>query len=159
MSTVRRVTRPDLRAAAVEAAGDQSDVLSRAQLRELGYCCHDVAREVRTGRWRVHGRQTVAVHTGELSRIAQQWRAIWEVGAGIAVLDGVSALEVAGLSGFDEPLIHVSVHHSSDIVPVAGTVIHKVGRRVGQDVLTNGWSTVLVCGTLDAGSAAATDGP
>lgn len=138
MSPSPRESRVALRAAAKVAADDHDGVLSRGELRSLGYASHDIAREVRAGRWQLHGRQTVALHTGDLSRGAQRWRAVWEVGAGIAVLDGVSALEAAGLTGFNEPSIHVSVRHTHDIVGVDGVTIHKVASRTSGDVLTNG---------------------
>lgn len=97
-----------------------------------------VAREVAAERWRTHGRQTVAVHTADLPRLALQWRAIWEVGEDIALLDGASSLEAAGMSGFNEDDVHVSVLHSHDIEPVEGVRIHKVVRRHPTEALTNG---------------------
>ena len=97
-----------------------------------------VRREIAAERWRVHGRQTVAVHTGGLGELALRWRAIWEVGGQIASLDGVSALHVAGLKGYQDDLIHVSVMHTHDVEPIAGVRIHKLIRRVPGEILTNG---------------------
>ena len=76
------------RRVAASLAQSHDGVVSRAELRHAGIDRWGVRSELRAGRWRAHGLQTVAVHTGELSGTAQQWRAVWEVGRG-AVLDGV----------------------------------------------------------------------
>ena len=47
-----------------------------------------VRRAVESGRWQLHGRQTVAVHTAPLDVVARRWRAVWEVGEAIAAIDG-----------------------------------------------------------------------
>lgn len=79
----------------------------------------------------MHGRQTVALHTGDLGFEAKCWRAVFEVGQDLALIDGVTALQVAGLKHFDDEAIHVSVDH---IVKLRGTVegvrIHKIRRRL-----------------------------
>ena len=98
---------------------------SREKLRDLGVGRHAVAREVAAGRWSVHGRQTIAVHTGALSQTASWWRAVWEVGCG-AVLDGVSALQACGMRGFESTEVHVSVLHELSPRAVDGVVIHRV---------------------------------
>lgn len=64
--------------------------------------------EVAAGRWATAGTHTVVVGTGPLSAEGDRWRAVWESGAG-AVLDGVSALHAAGLTGFTHPVVTVSV--------------------------------------------------
>ena len=107
------------------AAVDTDGVLSRSVLRGLGVDRHAVAREVAAGRWRLHGRATVAVHTGSLSRLAWWWRALWEVGHG-AALDGVSALQAAGLEGFRSDAVHVAVPHQALPRPVEGVVLHRI---------------------------------
>lgn len=119
-------------------ADDFGGALSRAMLRQVGVDDRMVRREVAAQRWRVHGRQTIAMHTGELGARADRWRAIWEVGAGIAALDGVTALAEAGMSGFTEHATHVSVLHRHDIEDVPGVRIHKLIRRPEADLLTNG---------------------
>ena len=102
--------------------------LSRRLLRELDVDRNQLAREVAAGRWRMHGGQTVAVHTAELGDVALRWRAIWEVGAGAAVLDGVSALHAAGVRGFGESVVHVSVPRPVHHALVSGVRIHRVDR-------------------------------
>jgi hypothetical protein len=97
-----------------------------------------ITREVAAGRWRRHGRHTIAVHTGALDALALRHRAIWEVGQNIAQLDGFSALQADGLRGFDEERVFVSVRHNHNTVPVEGVVIKKVIRRVPGEVIDRG---------------------
>jgi hypothetical protein len=100
------------RLTAERLAAAQDGVVSRAQLATVGITRHDVRREVAAERWRSHGSQTVAVHTGPISMLAQRWRAVWETGENIAALDGVTALQQAGLRGFDDDVVHVSAVHN-----------------------------------------------
>lgn len=113
-------------------------VMSRAELHHHGWDRGAVARQVAGDRWAMHGRQTVALHTGDLSVEANRWRAIWEVGEGIAALDGVTALQAAGLERFDDDRVHVSVLHTASIEAVEGVVIHKVIRRSPGEVMAHG---------------------
>jgi very-short-patch-repair endonuclease len=115
---------------ATAVAGDYGGVLSRRLLRELDVDRNAQAREVAAGRWRLHGHETVAVHTMALGDVARRWRAIWEVGAAAAVLDGVSALHAAGVRGFDEGAVHVSVPRAVHHAGVPGVRIHRVERRL-----------------------------
>lgn len=119
--------RHDLLARARAIADERGGVLSRADLREIGADRRFVARQVTAGRWRVHGRQTIAVHAGPLEADGHRWRAVHEVGA--SLLDGVTALQVAGLSGITEEVLHVSVHHLAQAPVVDGVRVHKVSRR------------------------------
>jgi very-short-patch-repair endonuclease len=105
-------------------------VLCRAELRARGWDRDAVARQVRTRRWALHGHQTVALHTTVLSLEANLWRAWWEVGSRVAALDGVTALQSAGLVGYHDDVIHVSVPHTASVVAPPGVRVHKVARRV-----------------------------
>lgn len=135
-----RVTagREPWRSIVAELAEEHGGVVSRRLLREQGIRRERVASEVAHGRWALHGEQTVAVHTGPLGEPARRWRAVWEVGERIAVVDGVSSLQDAGLRHFTDDAVHVSVRHTHDIVPVEGVVIHKVRRRDDKDVVRVG---------------------
>jgi hypothetical protein len=122
----RPVTRAaDLRRTAAALAAAQDGVVSRAQLRRLGIDRNRVAREVAAGRWLLHGRSTIGVHTGPLGVRAAWWRAVWEVGRG-AALDGSTALAAAGLVGYADPHVHVSVPHDAVPVGVDGVRVHRV---------------------------------
>ena len=119
-------------------ADEQGGVLSRRQLRAIGIT-HDLVRnEVAAERWVALGRQGVAVHRGPLPAVAKAWSAIWDVGERIAVLDGVSSLLASGMTGFDEDLLHLSVLHSHDIPRLEGVRVHKVIRRLDDEVVPVG---------------------
>lgn len=113
-------------------------VMSRADLRGHGWDRDAVARQVAAGRWALHGRQTVALHTTTLSTGARRWRALWEVGIRVAALDGVTALHIAGLSGFQDDRIHLSVKHNAHVPPVDDLVLHKVVRRIDGELAPAG---------------------
>lgn len=132
------MTTRERRASAKLAARASDGVLSRRALERHGVDARMIRREIAAERWRAHGRQTVALHTGALGERALWWRAVWEVGTGIAVLDGATALRVAGMSGFEDDVVHVSVLHRHDVRPVPGVRIHQVIRRVGGEVIGRG---------------------
>lgn len=127
---------PALRRRAVtQVAEPFGGVLSRAMLREAGVDRHVISREAAADRWRTHGCQTVAMHTQALEVPALWWRAVWETGANMAVLDGVSALLAAGMTGFDESVVHVSIPRSRHRHRIDGVRIHRV-ERVDGEVIT-----------------------
>ncbi|NNM47881.1 hypothetical protein [Knoellia koreensis] len=113
-------------------------VLSRAELRSHGWDRDAVARQVAGNQWAVHGAQTVALHTWHLGVEAARWRALWEVGTKVAALDGVTALQAAGMSGFVDDQVHLSVPHTAKVIAPSGVVIHKVIRRIEGEVLAAG---------------------
>ncbi len=113
-------------------------VLSRDLLAMLGVDDRAIRTEIRAGRWRAHGRQTIALHTGDLTDEALRWRAVWEVGSGIAALDGVTALQAAGLTGYVDDRVHVSTRHHHNTEQVGGVVVHKLIRRPVVDVVPVG---------------------
>lgn len=114
----------------VAAAEETDHVLNHRRLRDLGVTRHQARAQLAAGRWQSRGFQTVDVQGGPLSERAERWRAVWETGEGIALVDGVSALQAAGLKGWSEDLVHVSVLHRHSIRRVEGVRIHKVIRRV-----------------------------
>ena len=120
------------RAALRELAHD--GVLSRAELRDHGWDRDAVARQVAADRWVCHGRQTVALHTSKLGEEAGRWRAVWEAGERVAALDGVSALHAAGMTGFTDDQVHVSVKHTHTVEDIDGVRVHKVIRRVAGEL-------------------------
>jgi very-short-patch-repair endonuclease len=84
----------------------------------------DVSSEVRAGRWTTAGRHTVVIGGGVPSGDALLWQAVWESGSG-AVLDGVSALLVAGLRHFTPNRIDVSVPANNRSHRVPGVRLHR----------------------------------
>lgn len=153
----RTETAAALRAAACDAALASDGLLSRAQLRELGIDRNRVAREVSAGRWRLHGRRSVAVHTGELSTTARAWSAVHESG-GDALVDGVTSLQLAGVRGLTDEAVHISLHHLCQTRQIAGVVQHKVSRRVeGEGVSAGVPRTPPALAAVRAASWAASD--
>lgn len=126
------------RGAAVAAAEEYGAVLSRRLLRGLGITHDHVRHEVEAERWRTLGHQTVAMHRGPIDDLARRWRAVWEVGHLIAVVDGVTALQHAGLVGFSSPALHVSIPHGCRPYRSRGVVTHTVPVRVQGEVIRSG---------------------
>ncbi|WP_323102366.1 hypothetical protein [Intrasporangium sp. YIM S08009] len=126
------------RALARGLADEQGGVVSRRQLRAVGITHDHVRNEVAAERWTTLGRQAVAVHGGPLPAQARAWAALWEVGERIAVLDGVTSLSAAGMTGFDEATLHVSVRHTHDIPRLQGVRVHKVIRRLDDELIQVG---------------------
>jgi hypothetical protein len=119
----------------IELAADRQDgVLHRRQLYELGLTRWQLRAEIGARRWRAWGRQTVAVHTWALGAEAAWWRAVFETGPQ-AALDGVTALQAAGLEHFESSVIHVSVPKGATYHRSGGVRIHETRRRRPEDVL------------------------
>jgi hypothetical protein len=110
-------------------------VAHRRDLRAVGVTRADVRTEIDAGRWTAAGRHTVLIGTGTPAGEALHWRAVWETGAG-AVLDGVSALQAAGLKGFTADHVDVAIRSSNRSHRVEGVRRHR--RRDLGEVLRNG---------------------
>lgn len=121
-------------AQACDIAAQRDGVIGRRELRALGLDRFAVRDMTAAGRWRVLGRQTVCVHTGELSQRAMWWRAVIETGPDVCALDGVSALIAAGARSLSEQEIHLSVRHANRPLPLPGVRIHQVRRWDPRDV-------------------------
>ncbi|MEO8750051.1 MAG: DUF559 domain-containing protein [Allobranchiibius sp.] len=131
----------------------QDGVCSRTQLRALGVTRDDVRHEVAAGRWGIAGAQTVQLSTGGATA---SWRsAIWET-RGDARLDGVTALLVAGLTGWNEDVVHLSVMAGSRVRPVPGVHIHQLRSREN-DVVGDPPRTSIDWAALRAASWASSD--
>lgn len=119
-----------------DLAATQGDVLSRRQLFALGLARSEIAAELRAERWRALGRQAVQVHTGEPSLDGRRWAAIFEAGPR-AVLDGVSALQVAGLEGYEDPL-RISVPRGARVFGRPRAVVRQTRRLTPEDRVGTG---------------------
>lgn len=121
------------RTTAHAVASRQAGIASRRQLYAAGVSRWQLRAELQARRWRRTGRQTVSVTTGELALPAQWWVAVLEVGGGGA-LDGVTALQAAGLTGITEDVLHVAVAKSSRPRKVPGVRVHETRRFCEADV-------------------------
>ncbi|NHI19344.1 hypothetical protein H9L10_08790 [Phycicoccus endophyticus] len=110
----RRLTRGERAVRAGEVAARHGGVAHRADLRAVGVSRADVRSELAAGRWSRLGRHTVLLGTGAPGQEARWWQAVWETGAG-AVLDGVSALQAAGLTGFAAGRIDVAIRTNNRV--------------------------------------------
>jgi hypothetical protein len=114
-----RVFGADRRAIARELAAGHDGVVHRLALAEHGIDRFAIRNEVAAERWFKVGRHTVAIGCPELTETGQWWRAVWESGSG-ARLDGVSALRAGGMTGFETPVINISLPKTSHSHPCRG---------------------------------------
>lgn len=108
-------------------------MLSRRQLAEAGIPRWLLQLETRAGRWQRTGRQTVVVHNGPLSPASLRTRAPLEVGRR-AALDGVSALQAAGVEALTDEVVHVIVPKGATPRSCRGVTVHESRRFREQDV-------------------------
>jgi very-short-patch-repair endonuclease len=112
-------------------------VVSRRQVYDAGLTRAEVRANLRAGRWQRTGRQTIAVHTGQLTAGARRWVAVLEAGPR-ACLDGASSLEAAGLKGYEVSRIRVSVPRGALVPRVPGADVRQTRRLVEADVVGAG---------------------
>lgn len=110
--TAKEVTAASARLAAQALGADQSLVANRRQLAAAGVPHWVVRHELRVGRWQPWGSQVVILHNGPLSAATRRAAAVLEVSP-VAALDGVSALQEAGITGLDDTLVVVSAPKGS----------------------------------------------
>lgn len=127
-STLAAMTRRHLerRARIADLLDQQAGVASRYQLRTRGIDRFAVRCEVDAGRWHLWGGQTLAIDVSDRTA-ATRWSGLFEVGAG-ARLEGVTALQQAGLSGWKNAAIEVAVPRGKHHVPRNGIRTFTVTR-------------------------------
>lgn len=116
-------------------ARSQGGVLSRRQLYGLGVTRSEVRADVRAGRWKRLSAQSLQVISADES--TPWWRAVFEVGPS-AVLDGVSALQAAGLRTITIDEVHVAVPKSAEWRRCRGVRIHETRRYRNEDIIRAG---------------------
>jgi very-short-patch-repair endonuclease len=132
------IRRPTRELEAVTAlAGEQAGVVSRIQAYGLGVSRAQIRAQVRARRWRRVGSQSIALTTGPLTPSARRWAAVFEAGPR-AQLDGVSALEASGLTGFASARIRVSVPRGARVRRARGLDIRQTRRWEAADLVTVG---------------------
>ena len=127
----------DGRADVLRQARQQCGVVSLRQVYAAGLPRWVVRRQLKVGRWRRTGRQTVAVHNGPLDDAARRAVAVLEVGPR-AALDGVSVLQHAGVSVSDDGWIHVIVPPGAAPPRLRGVRVHESRRFRESDVVLEG---------------------
>lgn len=125
----------DVRYAAVEElASSQGGIVSRRQLYALGVQRWQTKAQLRARRWKLHHKQTIAIHTGPLPEEAKYWSAVFEAGSRSAI-DGASSLIVAGLKGFDADAIRVSLPRGAKVLHSPGVDVRQTRRFRKEDVV------------------------
>lgn len=123
--------------AARELAGRQGGVLSRPQVYRLGITRWEVAGQVRGGRWRLIGDQSVQLHNAGLSTVGEAWAAVFQ-GGPRACLDGGSALLAAGLVRYDIERVRVSVPRGARVRRNRRFNIRQTRRWDADDIVRTG---------------------
>ncbi len=119
-------------------AKHQDSVVSRSQLYALGFTRAEVRNQVRARRWRRLGQHCLVMHTGPLSPDARYWAAVLE-GGPRAVVDGESALVLAGLRHYECGRIRVSVPRGARIRHRGSSVdIRQTRRWTPDDTVRDG---------------------
>ncbi|MEP9363848.1 DUF559 domain-containing protein [Nocardioides sp. CN2-186] len=110
----------------------QGLVVSRQQLYESGFTRGEVRNHVRARRWRRLGRHCLVLHRGPLADAGKYWAAVLE-GGPRAVIDGASALVLAGLEHYEVDQIRVSVPRGARIRHRGSSVDIRQTRRWARD--------------------------
>lgn len=124
-------------AKAVKLAMSQGGVISRPQLLALGVTRSQIRAQIASQRWRAWRSQCIAVHTGALTPLGEQWAAVLEAGPQ-AVLDGASALIASGLRSFEQESYRISVPHNARRRCGKGLNVHQTRRYRLADHMSGG---------------------
>lgn len=108
-------------------AGAQDGVLTRAQLRALGWRDHQIDHEVRFGRWQRPAPGLVVLNTGTLSEDQRLWIGVLHAGPG-AVLSHLTAARRAGLAWVGNDTIDVLTPKGDLVAPLQGYFFHQTRR-------------------------------
>ena len=131
-SASARLRRERRQAIAHELAAQHDGVVTRAMLRAAGITTDQIRGHVEAGSWHVAGWHTLAISGREPTGRGLWWRALWESGTR-SVLDGPTALLAAGLTGWSENQVHVSVPNDARVRPLEGVRVHRP-RAIGDSI-------------------------
>lgn len=116
-----------------ELADEQAQVIALHQLRAARVTPGRQRAMVATERWQLIPYRGVVVATTQPAEQHRWRRALVQVGRQ-AWLGGITALQATGLTGFDEPVIHVWVHKSTPKGRPDGVRVHETRRWGPGDV-------------------------
>lgn len=119
-----------------DLANDQSGIVTRRQLDEAGITEAHVRAAVAARRWRVFGRNVVALQNAPLTQRQREWVAVLLPDKATA-LAGLSAAAAAGLSGFEPDRVHIVVPHDTQTRVPVWVKLHE-SRRFGPDDIASG---------------------
>ncbi|MBO1755788.1 hypothetical protein [Allobranchiibius sp. CTAmp26] len=115
-----------------QLAGDTDGVITRRDARHGGVTRRRIAQEVARGRWEVARRAVKIV--GAPATLESAWRLALAGASPRAALDGVSALQCAGMVGFED-LVHLSVPKGDRVIRDQGVRVHELRSWDDADVL------------------------
>lgn len=124
-----RAERAERHELAQRLAVDHDGVVTRQALIKAGISREHIRLEVERGVWHRVGWHTLSIDGLKPRGRGLWWRALWEAG-GRSVLDGATSLLAAGLTGWQEDVIHVSVPVDTRVRPIDGVEHHHV-RLIG----------------------------
>lgn len=120
-----RASRAELGVRAQGVAEGHDGVATRGMLRAEGLTVSFIRAQERAGRWTRLGRHTLGITCVVPGVEGARWQAVWESGPR-AVLDGVTALQAAGLTGWTEQAIHITVPSGNRVHRLPGVRIHRL---------------------------------
>lgn len=112
-------------------------VVSLPRLRQAGVTRERRRAHVKAERWRAVPHRGVVLDHGPLDGPAAWRAALLQVGAS-ARLGGVTALQAWGMTGFDEPSIHVWVRKSTRKGRPDGVILHESRRWAAEHAVDHG---------------------
>lgn len=113
-------------------AADHGGVVTRAMLLAAGLTRGQIQVEIEHGVWVPAGRHVLCVTSTEPAGTGMWWCALWESGTR-SVLDGATALLAAGLTGWSENVVHVTVPNTAHVRRLPGVRHHHL-REAGEVV-------------------------
>jgi len=113
-------------------AQQQEGVVSRRQLRALGWTDNQIDHEIKFGRWHAPARGVVALQNAPLTYDQRLWLGVLHAGDG-AVLTHLTSCRRAGLEWKgDEDTIHVLTVKGDLVDPIEGFFFHQTRRPYGR---------------------------
>ena len=123
-----QTNRADRLAGVLPLADLQERVVSRAQLRALGWSDSQIGHEIKSGRWHAPAWGVVALQNAPLTYDQRLWLGVLHAGDG-AVLTHLTACRRAGLEWKgDDETIHVLTPKGDLVDPIDGFFFHQTRR-------------------------------
>lgn len=110
-----------------QVAALQSGVVTRRQLRALGWTDTQIDHELAYGRWQRPARGCVVLHTGDLTDDQRLWLGVLHAGQG-AALSHLTAVRRAGLRWVGRETIDVITPKGDLVAPLQGYFFHQTRR-------------------------------
>lgn len=125
----------DLTASVQALAERQFGVVRRSQLVQLGVSNHVIDAALDAVRWQSLNALVIVMHNGPIT-LHQEWSAAVLAAEGPACLGGRTAVQAAGVVGWEVEPIHVLVRRGAKFNPLAGidVKVHESRRFTADDI-------------------------